>query len=440
MIAKEIIHAVCLALTCCSPAAIAQDVDPAREKEKSPQSDKDPGTVASTPAPQSTERSMSASPDDVGARLGEAQERITGFFDIKPLSNLHRRWEHFNNDLLERFDFSMGFNFTLLYQHASESRGRNDAAAGDLDFYGSWQAIDFGGKWPGRAVFSLEGRHRIGSLTPAELGPEIGTLFPTVVGFNSQRLSVIELYWQQGSYEDGFTGRAGRMDPALLYDSGRYVSANYAFLSPAYSDTPTMPLPAPGLGVAGLGAWGDVYLLGGIHDGKGDRTDSGLDSFDANELFAVVELGGEPGHGTKREGLYHLTLWHSDARSSDDVPRGRGFALTLEQQVGREGLTVPFVRYSYGDGGGTPARQLLAVGTGVEKLFGQPDGFFGIAASWAQPTDRSLRDQYVLETFARLYLTPFTHLTPDIQWIVHPSNAPETDSVWVFSLRLRTLF
>ncbi len=33
-----------------------------------------------------------------------------------------------------------------------------------------------------------------------------------------------------------------------------------------------------------------------------------------------------------------------------------------------------------------------------------------------------------------------THLTPDVQVVIDPSNAPNKDAVTVFGLRLRTLF
>ena len=60
--------------------------------------------------------------------------------------------------------------------------------------------------------------------------------------------------------------------------------------------------------------------------------------------------------------------------------------------------------------------------------------------SWEEPSNRALRDQYVVEGFYRFYLTLHTHLTPDIQVVIDPANAPTKDAVTVFGLRLRTLF
>ncbi|MCK5550249.1 MAG: carbohydrate porin, partial [Hyphomicrobiaceae bacterium] len=64
----------------------------------------------------------------------------------------------------------------------------------------------------------------------------------------------------------------------------------------------------------------------------------------------------------------------------------------------------------------------------------------GLGFSWGQPTDRTLRDQYVFESCYRVVVTPYTHLTPDLQVIFNPSENPAEDRITVGSIRLRTLF
>jgi len=41
----------------------------------------------------------------------------------------------------------------------------------------------------------------------------------------------------------------------------------------------------------------------------------------------------------------------------------------------------------------------------------------------------------VAEAFNRFHLTQRTHLTPDLQLIVNPCEAPSRRTVWVFGLR-----
>ena len=114
--------------------------------------------------------------------------------------------------------------------------------------------------------------------------------------------------------------------------------------------------------------------------------------------------------------------------------------MTFEQEVGPDGNLVPFVRYSYADGGVTSVRQTFAVGLGLEEPFGQNADLIGIGFSWGQPSDTALKDQYVLEAFYRVFVTPLTHVTPDIQVIFDPVKNPTEDVLAVGSVRLRTLF
>ena len=71
-------------------------------------------------------------------------------------------------------------------------------------------------------------------------------------------------------------------------------------------------------------------------------------------------------------------------------------------------------------------------------MFGQSDDLIGLAVSWEAPTDPALGDQYVVEAFYRFHLTPDTHLTPDIQIVVDPANAPDKEAVAIFGLLLVT--
>ena len=101
---------------------------------------------------------------------------------------------------------------------------------------------------------------------------------------------------------------------------------------------------------------------------------------------------------------------------------------------------VPFFRYAYAHCGLNDVRQNISFGAGLEEPFGQNSDLIGLGFSWGQPSDSALRDQYTFETFYRVHITPHTHLSPDLQVIINPSNAPSTDTVTVFGLRFRTLY
>lgn len=138
--------------------------------------------------------------------------------------------------------------------------------------------------------------------------------------------------------------------------------------------------------------------------------------------------------------MYHLTFWYIDARQNARRPSDWGMATTLEQPLGENADVVPFIRYSYAERGLNGIRENLSVGLGFENVWGQNDDLIAVAASWQAPANRALRDQFVFETFYRFFVTPSTHLTPDLQIVVDPANAPEKQAVTVFGLRIRTLF
>ena len=196
---------------------------------------------------------------------------------------------------------------------------------------------------------------------------------------------------------------------------------------------------AAGLGLAAaIYPTANTYILGGVHDANSTVTSFG--QLDRSEFFTAIELGATPNYGRPNAGLYHITLWHSDTREHIKTPSGRGVAVTLQQQLGPDGNIVPFLRYSYGDGGATAIRETLAIGLGLEQPFGYRDELIGLGFAWGEPTDRALKDQYVLEAFYRFHVTPLTHITPDIQVIFEPAKNPTEDVVTVGSVRLRTLF
>jgi hypothetical protein len=65
------------------------------------------------------------------------------------------------------------------------------------------------------------------------------------------------------------------------------------------------------------------------------------------------------------------------------------------------------------------------------RPFQQYSDLVGVAARWAEPANHNLRDQYVFEGFYRFQLTSQLAVTPDLQWILHPTLNPNTGSLWL---------
>jgi porin len=371
-----------------------------------------------------------------------------------PLSPFHEVWKPLDKRLQEEIGLDLGLNYTSLYLNAdrtlslaqkieNEDRplrpAQNEAASGDLDFFGRWRLNPPGARWPRAIAFATEWRHPFTLVPPRRLGDEIGSIWGTADGFNKYAYSLTELYWEQGAPDDGLMYRLGRMKPSNVWNRGRFVSSNHSFLNTTLANTPAMALPGAGVGAAAAVALPENgYLLVGVHDANGSNYQSGHP--ERGEFFYALSLGVKRGESKTGTGHYFVTLWRQDRLKLEDVPSGQGVAFHVEQEVDREGKLVPFARYSYGYGAGLRVRQSLAVGLGIEKPFERPSDRFGLAFSWAEPMRNPGRDQYGLEAFYRLALTPDTQLTPDLQVIFNPADNPQASSVVLGGVRLRTLF
>jgi porin len=398
------------------------------------------GAAEATEDTEHQERTISTTPETVDAQLAEANHVADALFDSGPLDPVHDLWSVPADWAREQLGLSLALNYTTFYQHATRARGANDAMIGDLDFLGRWKPRGSKGPWSGSVAFHTEWRHRLASRTPGQLGPRVGSQWSTAVSNSSQRFGLVELFWEQGRVEEGFIARGGKIDAALIYDGGRYVSQNLAFLSGAFSDSPAMHLPAAGLGAA-VAVYPNDWLYGifGAHDANARRTQFGFNSIDKADFYYAGEIGITPGFGTAREGIYHITGWRSEKAAKLGQPSGEGFRIHAEQSLGPGGKIVPFVRYGWASGALVSTKQHVATGVGLEDPLGRRDDLVGFGFGWGEPK-RSGRDQYTVEAFYRVRITPILSLTPDAQVILNPTNDKTRDLIWLFSLRMRAVF
>ncbi|MCP4258463.1 MAG: carbohydrate porin [Planctomycetes bacterium] len=101
---------------------------------------------------------------------------------------------------------------------------------------------------------------------------------------------------------------------------------------------------------------------------------------------------------------------------------------------------IPFVRYSLSDGDSTNIQQLLSTGIWFIDTFGRENDVAGIGLAWGAPVNKSLWDQYTMESFYRFQVKKHLQITPGIQLIANPSNDPDSDFKAVFQIRARITF
>jgi opacity protein-like surface antigen len=236
------------------------------------------------PAPEDAngDNPLQESPNNVSQQLAEVGARPASLLPFGPLSPFHDAWKPLDKRLQEELGLDLGLNYTSLYLNADRTLSlaqkienddrpfrpaQNEGASGDLDFFGRLRLNPPGARWPRAIAFATEWRHPFTLVPPGRLGNEIGSIWETADGFNKYAYSLTELYWEQGSREDGLMYRVGRMKPSNVWNRGRFVSSNHSFLNTTLSNTPAMALPGAGFGAAAAVALPENgYVLMGIND------------------------------------------------------------------------------------------------------------------------------------------------------------------------------
>lgn len=433
-----------LIVAACSPILSGQITlaQPAESREPpSVQTDSPPATT-DTP---SEESAGSAAPSEAAkAELSPQQTsrdplpptRVEEeLAQIRPGLALKREFDR----LAAEANIRLGIANTLLFQQATGGPGTRSAAGGDLDLLANWTAVGAGTKDTGILSFAAEYRYQIGSQAPSALVGEIGTLTPTTNGFGERPMVVKSVYWDQRLFEDTFRFAVGRIDPENLFGAHRLQSANTFFLNKVFSSNPAVSYPGPGMAAAAQfkpAEW--FYLTTGLTDANGSATTSNFKGFFENHEYLTF---GEAGFTPKIEGLgvgrYRVALWHLNAREKGDKPSDGGVTISCDQDIGEHWIV--FLRYGHADGSATGISDSIQGGLGLKGTFGE-ENMLGLAAAWSRPTDDDKRDEKVVELFQRFQITETMQFTVGAEMIFDPSNAPDDDTLGVFSARLRLSF
>ncbi|MCL7981901.1 MAG: carbohydrate porin [marine benthic group bacterium] len=344
-------------------------------------------------------------------------------------------WFEFKGRMNESLGFKFGINYNTLFMGASSSlTGNDNASGGVLEINGDWTLLGRGGPNTGVLGFRLESRHKYTDLAPNQLGAEIGSLWKPDVLWGTFDFAVSQLWWEQRFMSGKGAVRFGKLiTPAVIYDNFflRVPQLTFENETMVFSAT---AFPSNGLGaVAVIFPTDNLYVQGGIHDANGSPTEAGFDTFfDVREYFVAGEIGWVSSFERRRQDNYHLTVWHTDERSEKGTPSGWGLTIALQRYFNDR--IMPFLRYSYSDGGATSMDHLVTGGIGYRV---KGHNGFGVGLSWASPSDAALRDQFGIESMYRLYLAQTVSVIPGLQFLINPSLNPDEDVIAVLSLRVR---
>lgn len=357
--------------------------------------------------------------------------------------SLFERWFDWKAELTKKRGLSLSIDYSAVYLGASESPGEDRSSGGMVRFFGAWELVGRNTKNSGSFVWKVEHRHAYTDVAPSGFGFNLDYVGLIEPPFSDQGLRWTNFYWRQRFNQGKVTLLAGFLDATDYVDVYALASPWTGFLNFAFSTgSQTIPIPNDAaLGVAaGAMLTDNLFLIGGLVDSNADPTEfwQGFDTFfNDNEFFKTIEIGWT----TAQDRIYldnvHLTLWHADERVEAATPSGWGANLSWTKYLG--GKWLPFVRAGYADDGGSLMQKSVSVGFGYQKNPGK--NLLGIGLNWGEPNEDTwqpgLPDQYTAEVFYRWQVSKAFALTPAVEYLKNPALNPDTDSIWVFGLRLR---
>ena len=403
-------------------------------------------TAARTPDSPAVNTDMDAAlaaqiggPSSVPAQIQSNQEDRALPGPSLPELSLRKRLAH-------EYGLDLGADYQVLYQHASVSPDDNNAAGGVIRLYGQWTPFKRGSPDAGYLVFKVENRHRLGTdISPQALGSTLGYAGLTAATFSDAGSLLTNLYWSRKYADNRFAFAAGIVDVTDYVDVYGLVNPWTEFNNLAFSTSPTIPAPNPGLGAAVRLRFtpDNYYVLGGIADANGDPGDPGdafHSFFDVGEYFRHLEFGWIADWEHRYSDNIHMTAWQVDDRKEANTEGGWGVAFSFSRMMSERWL--PFVRAGYSDGGGALVDRTVSAGLGYR--INDRNDYVGLGANWGRPATESAadnsRDQYTFEAYYRLQVLPQLQIVPSVQLILDPADNPSIDSLWVPSLRVRAVF
>jgi porin len=370
--------------------------------------------------------------------------------DAKPISALVKErltdpWFEWKQGLQDDHGFSFGVDYSSLLLTADGSTGNDNASAGMLRFFGSWDLVGRGTPNTGALVWKLEHRHRYGDVSPNGFGlGELGYVGFIGAPWSNQGTRLTNLYWRQRFSEGRATFVGGYVDVTDYLDTFAGGSPWTGFANLAFSTgSASIFLPDDATLGAALGAMAtdNVYVIGGITNAFSDPTDPFDDSFDRlfndSELFKSLEIGWTSSQQRIYQDNTHVTLWHVD----DSIPAGavEGWGAAFSHVRHIDDHWMPFIRGGYADDGGSLLQKSLSVGFLYQDQPGAD--LLGIGLNWGEPNESSfgpgLDDQYTAEVFYRIPVTQQIAITPSIEYIKDPALNLDNDSIWIAGVRVR---
>lgn len=277
----------------------------------------------------------------------------------------------------------------------------------------------------------------------------------TILGTNGNAgepdwIFVKNLYLQQSLADEKVILVGGKLDLTDFFDQNAVANcAKKQFLSPCLVNNPTIPFPEPGIGAAAKATLCDLlYLQAGVADADAVASQMGTNTafHGQSNAFSIGELGLTP-KIAERQGNYRFMYWYDtqpvfgfDGNTRRD---NSGFALSFDQEV-TDKLTL-FVRYGNAPESLNLISNFWSTGAAYTGLIpGRDKDVFAVAVGQGitspdihhRAADFCSSRETILETYYRIQVNDLIQITPDLQVLTTPFEAPGTDVIVVAGIRL----
>jgi hypothetical protein len=364
----------------------------------------------------------------------------------------------FRQRLYERYGLTYALSYQQLTQYATQTVPgvpQNWAVGGWAAPGVTWTPLDRGGDYQGSLVVRPGWRGPIGKNPwPAPFGPaNLGSAW-SAYEFTSwnDHFEIEDLFWEQ-RIGPQFSFRLGNQGPQTTINTFRFKDARTSFTASPLAFSETIPYPAFGAGLSfrwrpieGSG----LYVNGVLNDMNGNPSQGSLNwsHLQLGQLFGGVEVGKQWRRENGEYDQLALLVFHAGTRSilsptTTPNQAGAGFKLLGEKQWGS---VVGFAAYTYNTarGGGISTSfsgNTAVAGAALLRPFGIR-GEVALAGMWSQPfrdifPGSGQRDQWGIETYWNLAVTPNMTVTPGIQLIFDPSFNPRSSFIAVPDVKFR---
>ena len=371
-----------------------------------------------------------------------------GVFSKDPLSRMAQASKYWLSGLGLRESFSQSLTTVRMSDTASGSSTLQYYAA---DFLGKWAVFETPNGGPAgwlSAEVNVQLGLSVASRTQSPQGNLRTVVNPQANVFGPNGLWMSELAWQQSLLDGRLVLLAGLVDQGNYLDANSYANNSQSqFVNGAFVNSSALPLPSNNLGLCVQ--WQPTssgYVLFGTGANNQPPGQSPLENLSLHDWSYLLELGLTPkdvlGLGP---GVYRLQPFLATVSGQTQA----GLGLNLQQQLGENSPFACFARAGVSGSQVTLGGASAQVSSGfamiapLKQVGLAPklsNDLLGLGLVWSQASARTQavdhENEYALETFYALQLTPTIKLQPDLQIVWNPAFSPEPGPALVGQLQL----